>query len=372
MAGLRGLWKEVRMGRWLGGSKTGKWVHQRRDYAADNLLEGAEVINWYPGHMASASRNIREQIRGVDLVLEIRDARIPLSSANQELQEVLSRKKRLIVLNKMDLANPNMMLKWRDYFKSCGQNLVFVNAHHSKTVKKMLDVARGQLRSAMAKERTLLVMVVGIPNVGKSCLINTMSAITRATFSVQGQPKKAKVGPLPGVTQHVAGFKIGEKPSTYVLDTPGVLVPNIQDIEMGIKLSLTGAVKDTIVGQERLARYLLSVLNARSAHLRWNKAFATETEGKDSESLLAVREVLASACLKFDGNMEDKQDMESLVDTQMHILRKVFHVPTELGEAGMERVSQHVLELYRKGKLGKYTLDIVPGVKSKVIDPGLL
>jgi len=86
--------------------------------------------------------------------------------------------------------------------------------------------------------------------------------------------KKAKVGPLPGVTQHISGFKIGEHPSVYVLDTPGVLVPNIDNIETGLKLALTGAVKDSVVGEDRVARYLLSVLNARSAHIRWTPKLA--------------------------------------------------------------------------------------------------
>ncbi|OAE28681.1 hypothetical protein AXG93_312s1100 [Marchantia polymorpha subsp. ruderalis] len=274
-------------------------VMSRRHYSASSLIEGPEAVNWYPGHMASATRNIRGQIKSVDFILEIRDARIPLSSANQELQEVLNMKKRLIVLNKMDLANPNMML----------------------------DVP---------------------------CL-------------VQEQPKRAKVGPLPGVTRHVAGFKIGERPSTYVLDTPGVLVPNIENIETGMKLALTGAVKDTVIGEERLARYLLSVLNARSAHLHWKSGFA-KSNATTIDTLSGVRDLLASACLKFDGSLENKQDMESLVDVQMNLLRRFFHVPVELGEAGLERVSQHLLEFYRKGRLGQFTLDIVPGKATNILN----
>ncbi|KAL2641897.1 hypothetical protein R1flu_009484 [Riccia fluitans] len=365
-AGVRGLSELRNRLKQQCGCKIRSWISSRH-YAGDsNLIEGSEAINWYPGHMVSATRNIREQIRSADFVLEIRDARIPLSSANQELQEILNRKKRLIVLNKMDLANPNMALKWKEYFESIGQNHIFVNAHHSKTVRKMLEMARTQLQSAIAKEPTLLVMVLGIPNVGKSCLINSMSNITRGNFSVQEQPKRAKVGPLPGVTRHVAGFKIGERPSTYVLDTPGVLVPNIENIETGMKLALTGAVKDTVIGEERLARYLLSVLNSRSAHLHWKSGFIKPT-ATATDSLSGVRDLLASSCLKFDGSLENIEDMESLVDVQMGLLRKFFHVPVELGDAGLERVSKHLLDLYRRGKLGQYTLDIVPGKDSKIL-----
>ncbi|KAG6548230.1 hypothetical protein Mapa_010281 [Marchantia paleacea] len=367
----RGFWASGRRVERQFGRGMRSWmmamVIRRRHYAASSLIEGPEAVNWYPGHMASATRNIRGQIKSVDFILEIRDARIPLSSANQELQEVLNMKKRLIVLNKMDLANPNMMLKWKEYFESVGQNHIFVNAHQSKTVKKMLELVRTQLQSSIAKEPTVLVMILGIPNVGKSCLINSMSNITRANFSVQEYPKRAKVGPLPGVTRHVAGFKIGERPSTYVLDTPGVLVPNIENIETGMKLALTGAVKDTVIGEERLARYLLSVLNARSAHLHWKSGFA-KSNATTTDTLSGVRDLLASACLKFDGSLENKQDMESLVDVQMNLLRRFFHVPVELGEAGLERVSQHLLEFYRKGRLGQFTLDIVPGKETNILN----
>lgn len=132
------------------------------------------AINWYPGHMASATKAIRERIKVVDLVVEVRDARIPLSSANSEFQDLLERKKRLIVCNKMDLANPNMTLKWESHFQKLNQRLVFVNAHQTKSVRKMLEVAWDLLREKLAKEPTLLLMIVGIPNVGKSALINTL------------------------------------------------------------------------------------------------------------------------------------------------------------------------------------------------------
>lgn len=178
---------------------------------------------------------------------------------------------------------------------------------------------------------------------------------TSLTPPLQEPLKKAKVGPLPGVTQDLSGFKIGVQPSVYVLDTPGILVPNINNVETGLKLALTGAVKDSVVGEERVARYLLTVLNARSAHLRWKSEV-------DSESLREsnVREVLSQACTNFVGNLEDQQDMASLVDEQMMLLRKCFKVPSELGDAGWIRVSKQLIQLYRTGKLGRYTLDLVP------------
>ncbi|XP_024399896.1 short integuments 2, mitochondrial isoform X1 [Physcomitrium patens] len=318
------------------------------------------AINWYPGHMASATKAIRERIKVVDLVVEVRDARIPLSSANSEFQDLLERKKRLIVCNKMDLANPNMTLKWESHFQKLNQRLVFVNAHQTKSVRKMLEVAWDLLREKLAKEPTLLLMIVGIPNVGKSALINTLFRHAHAIAkSEQEHLKKAKVGPLPGVTQHISGFKIGEKPSVYVLDTPGVLVPNIDNIDTGLKLALTGAVKDSVVGEERVARYLLSVLNARSSHLRWTPELS-QAECDTSEIGANVRNVIAQTCLKFDGNLEDKDDMESLVDEQMITIRRIFKVPSEVGDDGWIRVSKQLLKLFRTGRLGRFTLDPVP------------
>ncbi|KAG0586804.1 hypothetical protein KC19_2G118800 [Ceratodon purpureus] len=320
------------------------------------------AVNWYPGHMASATKAIRERIKVVDLVVEVRDARIPLSSANSELQDLLERKKRLIVFNKMDLANPNMMLKWESHFEDHNQRHVFVNAHQTRSVRKMLDVVWDFLREKLAKEPTLLLMIVGIPNVGKSALINTLFRHAHALNKAEQEPlKKAKVGPLPGVTQHISGFKIGEKPSVYVLDTPGVLVPNIDNIDTGLKLALTGAVKDSVVGEDRVARYLLSVLNSRSAHLRWTPELA-QAESDTSEIGENVRKIITQSCLKFDGNLGNKEDMECLVDEQMNLFRRIFKVPAQLGDDGWIRVSKQLLKLYRTGRLGRFTLDPVPEV----------
>jgi hypothetical protein len=150
---------------------------------------------------------------------------------------------------------------------------------------QMLDMARELLSERLAKEPTLLLMILGIPNVGKSALVNSLFHLSHSSTSEQEPLKKAKVGPLPGVTQDLSGFKIGVQPSVYVLDTPGILVPNINNVETGLKLALTGAVKDSVVGEERVARYLLTVLNARSAHLRW-KSEVHFSGISDSQSLI--------------------------------------------------------------------------------------
>ncbi|MFQ6623056.1 hypothetical protein Gotur_001913 [Gossypium turneri] len=227
------------------------------------------AINWFPGHMAAATRAIRSRLKLSDLVIEVRDARIPFSSANQDLQPQLSAKRRVIALNKKDLANSNVLNKWVRYFDSCKQDCLPISAHSRSSVRKLLDLVELKLKEVISREPTLLVMVVGVPNVGKSALINSIHQIASTRFPLQEKMKRATVGPLPGVTQDIAGYKIAHQPSIYVLDTPGVLVPNIPNIEIGLKLALAGSVKDSVVGEDRIVQYLLTVLNTRGTPLHW-------------------------------------------------------------------------------------------------------
>ncbi|MCO5576515.1 hypothetical protein L7F22_030325 [Adiantum nelumboides] len=358
---------------------------------------GAGPINWFPGHMATATRAIRDRLRLIDLVIEVRDSRIPYTSANEDFQDFLSRKRRLIVCNKVDLTNPNLVHKWKDHFEAKGEPIVFINAHCRESIKLLFQEIRKGLRHIMERP-TLLIMVVGIPNVGKSAIINGLHALSHTE---QEKLKKATVGPLPGVTLNLQGFKIHSKPSIFVLDTPGVLVPNIRDLDMGLKLALTGAIKDSVVGEERLGRYLLAFLNSRKAPLKWKKSIeearAREREEKENKEqvkpktllelkrqaylaqkratnpkpervsdhnkdhvVLSVREALLNALSNFDGDLEDETDMEGLVDMQMQELRKVLKISVELGDKGWECVAKKILNLYRIGRLGHFALDVLP------------
>lgn len=143
---------------------------------------GGGTINWFPGHMAAATRAIRQRLKLADLVIEVRDSRIPLSSANEDLQPLLSGKRRVIALNKKDLANPNFMHKWVDYFDSCKQDCLPINAQSKSSVRKLLDLVEFKLKEVILREPTLLVMVVGVPNVGKSALINSIHQIASSRF----------------------------------------------------------------------------------------------------------------------------------------------------------------------------------------------
>lgn len=355
--------------------------------------KGGGAINWFPGHMAAATRAIRDRLKVADFVIEVRDSRIPLSSTNEELQPLLDGKKRVIALNKKDLANPNILPKWMRYFESCKQDCLSINAHSKNSVKKLLELVELKLKEVISREPTLLVMVVGVPNVGKSALINSISRISAEHFAVQEKKKRATVGPLPGVTQDIAGFKIAHKPSIYVLDTPGVLVPSIPDIETGLKLALTGSLKDSVVGEERIAQYLLAVLNCRGTPLHWKylkdkKEELNRTKEKheynikdllpnkrkppdDSavyyiEDLVTeVQYALCDSFSMFDGNVEDENDMESLIDLQFEALQKAFKIPLTASEC-RTKVSKKFLALFRTGKLGPFILDDVPDISQSV------
>ncbi|RLM75027.1 hypothetical protein C2845_PM15G10630 [Panicum miliaceum] len=349
---------------------------------------GGGAVNWFPGHMAAASRAIRDRLKLADLVIEVRDARIPLSSANEDLQPVLAAKRRILALNKKDLANPNIMNRWLNHFESCKQDCISINAHSSSSVNQLLGLAELKLKEAISKEPTLLIMVVGVPNVGKSALINSIHRIATSRFPVHDKNKRATVGPLPGVTQDIAGYKIASQPSIYVLDTPGVLVPSIPDMETGLKLALTGAVKDSAVGEERIAKYLLSLLNLRKTPLHWERLVhrrdelheetcsRNENDSRDSlrrrrclnnsvalyvqDLVTEVQRTLCSTCLDFTGNTEEESELESLIDMQLTALRKVFRIPHKPFDETHGPTSKKLLTLFRSGKLGPFILDDLP------------
>lgn len=356
--------------------------------------KGGGAINWFPGHMAAASRAIRDRLKLADFVIEVRDSRIPLSSTNEELQPFLTGKRRLIALNKKDLANPNILPKWMRHFESSKQDCLSINAHSKNSVKKLLELVELKLKEVISREPTLLVMVVGVPNVGKSALINSIHRISAEHFPVQEKMKKAIVGPLPGVTQDIAGFKIAHQPSIYVLDTPGVLVPSIPDIETGLKLAATGSVKDSVVGEERIAQYLLAVFNSRGTPLHWKhlndrkKEIQNDCAGKpeyyikdllpnrrkppDDSAVYYVEDLVTdvqcalwASFSKFDGNVEDENDMESLIELQFEALQKAFKIPHTASEC-RTKVAKRFLTLFRTGKLGRFILDDVPDIRQPV------
>lgn len=247
-----------------------------------------------------------------------------------------------------------------------------------------------KLKEAISREPTLLVLVVGVPNVGKSALINSINRIAASRFPVQEKTKRAVVGPLPGVTQDIAGYKIANQPSIYVLDTPGVLVPSIPDIETGLKLALTGAVKDSVVGEERLAQYLLAVLNIRKVPLHWDRLYnqkikeSLDGSSDSKENIFGdglsrkrnrinrsdvsyiedlaeeVQRTLYATFIESAVDVEEESELESLIDRQLTALQASFRIPLKASDEARTMVSKKLLTLFRMGKLGPFVLDDLP------------
>lgn len=212
------------------------------------------VIQWYPGHMAKAKREVSEQLKKVDVVFELVDARIPYSSRNPMIDEVIKQKPRVVILNKKDMTNLKELEKWEQYFEEKGYYPVAVDAKHGKNLKDVEKAAIQATKEKFDREkakglrpRAIRAMIVGIPNVGKSTLINKL-----ANRSI------AQTGNKPGVTKQQQWIKVGT--SLQLLDTPGILWPKFEDEEVGKKLSLTGAIKDSIVHLDEVAIYGLQFM----------------------------------------------------------------------------------------------------------------
>lgn len=212
------------------------------------------AIQWYPGHMAKAKREVSEQLKKVDVVFELVDARIPYSSRNPMIDEVIKQKPSVVILNKKDMTNLKELEKWEQYFEEKGYYPVAVDAKHGKNLKDVEKAAIQATKEKFDREkakglrpRAIRAMIVGIPNVGKSTLINKL-----ANRSI------AQTGNKPGVTKQQQWIKVGT--SLQLLDTPGILWPKFEDEEVGKKLSLTGAIKDSIVHLDEVAIYGLQFM----------------------------------------------------------------------------------------------------------------
>ncbi|KAM3685679.1 hypothetical protein ACB098_11G139300 [Castanea mollissima] len=345
---------------------------------------------WYGPHMAAASRAIAERLPLVDLVLEIRDARIPLSSEYEQLRNYPSSSRRIIVMNKMDLANRSQIKEWKRYFEQQKCISYGVNSHNKENIKELLNFLLARVRELKRTNDfnyTAVIMLIGIPNVGKSALANSLHQIGRISAAEKGKLKHAIVSPNPGETKDISSFKIGSHPNVYVLDTPGVLPPKILNTEVYSKLALTGSIRDCLVGERGIAQYFLALLNSSDEYKKWAKLSMNvndrtfldlEAEGLSSCELDKkqkrqyptdhtqdfivhdVRRTLFETISFFDGNVQVGEDLSRLIETQFTSLREAFQVPVELGEEAQNKVAAKLLNLFRTGRLGHYTLDSLP------------
>lgn len=278
-------------------------------------------IQWYPGHMVKAKRKIAEDLKLVDVVIELLDARIPMSSRNPEVDEIVGNKRRIIVLNKSDLADSAANRKWVDYFNRENTKVILANSVSGTGLKEVLAASRELMKEKLdnLKSKGLLVkttraLIIGIPNVGKSTFINKLAG-----------KSVAQTGDRPGVTKSKQWIKVSAE--LELLDTPGILWPKFEDERVGMCLAYTGAIKDEILDVNELAQKLLEVL-------------ATKFPDK------------LKARYKLD---EIPSDMthEKLLET---IGRKRGCIIAG-GEVDVQRVSVMLLDEFRGGKIGNITLE---------------
>ncbi len=291
-------------------------------------MSEAQSIQWFPGHMARAKKQIEKSLKQVDAVAEIADARIPVSSRNPILEHIIQGKPRIILLNKRDMADPTATKQWVSFYQQKNIEAVDIDCKSGKglgafqpAVRKVLAPQIASWKQKGMTGRTIRVMVIGIPNVGKSSFINRLS-----------HGSHAAVENRPGVTRSNQWFSIGK--GFDLLDTPGVLWPKIEDKMVGEHLAFTGAVKDDILDLEDLASRLLELL----CRLYPN----------------AVRSRYKLGETDFSG-MEDWQILQ-LVGKKRGML-------VSGGEIDTERTSKMLLDEFRAGKIGRITLEQAGGVQ---------
>ncbi|MFC7392533.1 ribosome biogenesis GTPase YlqF [Scopulibacillus cellulosilyticus] len=271
------------------------------------------AIQWYPGHMAKAKRQMIEKIKLIDVVIELVDARIPLSSRNPLIDEIAANKPRLLILNKADMADHNLTDDWIHYFKEKGYSAHAVNAQSGKGTASIPDwvhdltaAKREKLESKGFRARADRALIIGIPNVGKSTLINRLA-----------KRKIAKIGDRPGVTKGQQWIKVGK--TMELLDTPGILWPKFEDPEVGLKLAATGAIKDELIDFQDIAVYLLKVLMAKYPNAlkdRYGLTDIPQVDGEPTnEEIVELFDAIGKkrGCVIGGGNIDYDRTSELLI-----------------------------------------------------------
>ncbi len=246
-------------------------------------------IQWYPGHMTKAKRQMQEDLKLIDLIIELVDARVPLSSRNPDIDQLGQNKSRLILLNKADLADERQNEAWKEYFQSKGFYVVKVDSRSGSGMKMIQNVIQEACKEKIErdrrrgiKNRPIRAMVAGIPNVGKSTFINTFAG-----------KACAKTGNKPGVTKGKQWIRLNK--NVELLDTPGILWPKFEDQLVGIRLACVGSIKDDILNIEELALWLLEKLK-KDYPGTLEKRYGISEEGTPLETLEAIAR--ARGCLK--------------------------------------------------------------------------
>jgi len=291
-------------------------------------------LNWYPGHMAKTKRQIKEDINIIDVVIEILDARIPLSSQNPDIKELVKNKKRIILLNKSDLADKEENLKWVKYFKQQGIPAILTNANNGQGMKEILTTIESLMKEELEKQaakgrvgKSTRVMILGIPNVGKSSLINKITS-----------KKSAQVGNKPGVTKQKQWIKLNNK--IDLLDTPGVLWPKFESQEVGLNLSYIGTIKDENLIISDVVYNLLKVLKENYMENLMSRYKFTLEEYQDF-------------CVM-------KRETEALEDEIVALLELIAEKRGAIKQGNIldiDKICGIILDEFRSGKIGNITLE---------------
>lgn len=276
------------------------------------------MIQWYPGHMAKALREVSEKIKLVDVVVIVLDARVPMSSLNPEIVKLVNNKRVLIVLNKKDKADSNQSAFWKKYYEDKNYQAIIINSKDNKDIKKLLSsikdlMAEKRKKDALKglKPRPIKTMIIGIPNAGKSTIINGLV-----------NKKVASIGDKPGVTKSQQWIRINQ--DLELLDTPGILWPKFENQEIASNLAVTGAIKDEIVDVYELVKYALNFYK-----------------------LYYSQELVNRYNVKEDNNVEEI----------IEVIARSNHLYNVDKTIDFDRVALLVLNDIRSGRLGKITLD---------------
>ncbi len=285
-------------------------------------------IQWYPGHMTKTRRQIEADLKTVDIVVEIIDARIPISSRNPDIDAICADKPRLIILNRADQADPEMNRQWAAHFKKQGHAVLETDAKTGRGINQFSAVIQSVLKDRIAKwrekglvGRPVRAMVVGVPNVGKSTFINKVA-----------RKKSAKASDRPGVTRGKQWVNVDS--SLDLLDTPGILWPKFEDERTGMNLAFTGAVKDDIMDVETLGCHLMTLMGERypNALMEGYKLKEVPTREDGENDVAYGYRLLEAGALKRGMRISG-------------------------GEFDTERMARVLLDEYRAGKLGRFTLE---------------
>lgn len=275
-------------------------------------------FQWYPGHMTKAKRMMQENMKLIDLVIELVDARVPLSSRNPDIDELGKNKARMILLNKSDMAEEKWNDAWTEYFKAKGYHVVKVNSKKGTGIKSIQGVIAEACKEKIERDRKrgilnrpVRAMVVGIPNVGKSTFINALAG-----------KAAAKTGNKPGVTKGKQWIRLNK--SVELLDTPGILWPKFEDQEVGLRLAFIGSIKDEILNTEELAAELIGFMNQNYARVLEEK-------------------------YSIDGDENAYVMLEQIARSRHCLVRG--------SELDTEKAASLLLDDFRNGRIGRFTLE---------------